>query len=174
MSEIIYRSERPNDYEGISKINDLAFGRPNEGKLIEALRSNEEFIPELSLVADRDGMLLGHILFYPIHIDGGGKKHPCLSLAPLAVLPEYQSKGIGGELTKIGLIKSREAGYDTILVIGHPSYYPKFGFVTASGKDIQCPFPAPDEAFMLIELREGALDGKSGMGVFPNEYSEFS
>ncbi len=170
--EINIRSEKAGDEAGIRKVNDLAFGRPVEGKLIDNLREKEGFVEELSIVAELDGEVVGHILFFPVHISDGEVFHLSLSLAPLAVIPDQQKKGIGLQLTEEGLKVARELDFSSVLVIGHPEYYPKAGFSKASGFDIQCPFPAPDEAFMAIELIEGAFNGVSGMAVFPEEYND--
>ena len=169
---VIIRSEEAGDKTGIRRVNDLAFGQPVEGKLIDNLREKAGFLKELSIVAELDGEVVGHILFFPIHISDGEVFHLSLSLAPLAVIPDQQKKGIGLQLTEEGLKVARELDFSSVLVIGHPEYYPKAGFSKASGFGLQCPFPAPDEAFMAIELIEGAFNGVSGMALYPEEYSE--
>ncbi len=169
---IIYRSETPGDEEGISRVNDLAFGQPNEGRLVAALRAKPEYKRELSLVADTDGRIVGHILLYPIHVRTANDHVTSLSLAPLAVIPKYQNKGIGGTLILKGLKAAKMLGFTSVFVLGHPDYYPRFGFTRASEWGIYCPFQAPDDAFMAIELEEGTLDGVRGTVIFPEEYSE--
>lgn len=172
MNEVI-RSETPKDFEQITILNDLAFKRPNEGLMISALRKNNKFIPELSLVAEIDSKIVGHILFFPLNIISGEKNYEVLSLAPLAVLPEYQKKGIGKELVTEGLKKSKDMGYKAIVVLGHPTYYPKFGFEPASKWNIKPPFDdVPDEASMGLELLEGFLRDKAGGIEYPAEYYE--
>jgi putative acetyltransferase len=152
-------------------VNDLAFNQPNEGRMIEALRKNKKFISELSLVAEIDSKVAGHILFFPLNIISGEKSFEVLSLAPMAVLPEYQNNGIGKKLVTEGLKKSKEMGYKAVVVLGHPTYYPKFGFERASKWNIKLPIEnVPDEASMAIELEEGFLKDKAGIIEYPAEY----
>ena len=152
-------------------MNDLAFNQPNEGRMIEALRKNKKFIPKLSLVAEIDSKVVGHILFFPLNIISGEKSFEVLSLAPMAVLPEYQNKRIGKKLVTEGLKKSKEMGYKAVVVLGHPTYYPKFGFELASKWNINLPIEnVPDEASMAIELEEGFLKDKAGIIEYPAEY----
>ena len=166
------RPETPSDYPAIIEVNDLAFGQPAEGKLVENLRKNPKFVPELSLVAEADGKIIGHILFFPIIIRSAtGKEKETISLAPVAVRPEFQKKGIGGELIKTGLEVCRHLGYDSVIVLGHPEYYPKFGFKQAGSWGIIDPFGAPSEAFMALELQEGALEGAGGVVEYPEEFN---
>lgn len=169
--DITLRFEKSRDYKDITRINDLAFGQKNEGILIEHLRKNRDFLPELSIVAEKDGIIIGHILFFPIQIKSKDNSYKSVSLAPMAVLPEYQNQGIGGKLIRYGLEKCREKGYQSVIVLGHPEYYPRFGFEKASKWGIRPPFEAPDEAFMAIELIEGGLKGISGVVEYPDEYS---
>jgi len=167
MNEVNIRSERQNDYEQITEVNNLAFNQPNEGLMISALRKNNKFIPELSLVAEIDSKVVGHILFFPLNIISGEKSYEVLSLAPMAVLSEYQKKGIGKNLVTEGLKKAKE------VVLGHPTYYPKFGFEPASKWNIKLPIDdVPDEASMAIELEEGFLEDKAGVIEYPVEYYE--
>lgn len=168
---ITLRFETANDYKDITKINDLAFGQKNEGILIEHLRKNRAFLPELSIVAEKDGMIVGHILFFPIQIKSGDNSYKSVSLAPMSVHPDFQNQGIGGKLVRYGLEKCREKGFKSVIVLGHPEYYPRFGFMKASIWGIRPPFDAPEEAFMAIELIEGGLKGISGVVEFPDEYS---
>jgi len=166
------RHETPSDYPEISDVNELAFGQTAERKLVENLRKNSKFVPELSLVAEADGKIIGHILFFPIIIKSTeGKKKETISLAPVAVRPEFQKKGIGSELIKTGLEVCRQLGYDSVVVLGHPEYYPRFGFKQAGSWGIKDPFGAPAEAFMALELQEGALKGAGGVVEYPEEFN---
>ncbi len=169
--DIRLRYENRRDYKDIIRINDLAFGQKNEGILIEHLRKNRDFLPELSIIAEKDGIIIGHILFFPVQIKSKDNSYKSVSLAPMAVLPEYQNQGIGSKLVRYGLEKCRERGYQSVIVLGHPEYYPRFGFEKASKWDIRPPFEAPDEAFMALELIEGGLKGTSGVVEYPDEYS---
>ena len=164
--------EQPIYYDAIDEINNLAFGQPQETGLIRSLRKLNDYIPELSLIAFNDDDAIGHILFFPIVIISDDREFQTLSLAPMAVVPEYQNKGMGGELVRHGLSQANKLGFNSVLVLGHPNYYPRFGFEKAGKWNIKCPWEAPDEAWMAIELKAGALVGKAGMAVFPKEYEE--
>jgi putative acetyltransferase len=168
--EIEIRPESPDDYTGIRLVCDLAFGRPNEGEMVTALRHNPRFIKELSLVAQAGGTVVGHILFFPIDIVTPDGPVPSLSLAPLAVYPEYQNMGIGGKLIEAGIGAARSKGFASIILVGHPGYYPRFGFEPAVRWGIRPLFDAPREAFMALALSEGGLEGISGVVAYPPEY----
>ena len=170
MFSISIRPEREEDYAAIGEINRVAFGRENEARLVQNLRRSPNFIPELSLVAVKDGSVVGHILFSPIAIQLGDGNLPALALAPLAVRPEYQNQGIGSQLLRHGLKQCRDFGHKVIVVVGHPEYYPRFGFSSARAKGLDALFPVPDEAFMALELVPGDLNGVSGMVIYPEEF----
>lgn len=130
--EVNVRQEIESDYLDVYELNKLAFGEDNEAKLVERLRNCDSFIPELSLVATIDNKIVGHILFTGIKIkDENDQKFDSLALAPMAVRPELQKQGIGGQLIQKGLKKARELGHKSVIVLGHEHYYPKFGFVPA-------------------------------------------
>jgi len=166
---MIIRKESRDDFGCIHNIHRQAFGQDDEGELVERLRASDHFIPELSLVAEENGTIIGHILFLKITISGH-HEYGSLVLAPMAVLPMYQRQGIGGKLVGNGLNKAGELGFDAVIVVGHPEYYPRFGFEQASKWGITCPFEVPDEAFMAIELYGGSLAGTSGVARFPKEF----
>lgn len=169
--DIEIRPELPDDYPGIRQVNELAFGQPNEGRMVEELRRNPRFIPELSLVAVDHDMVVGHILFFPVSIAREDSTTMALSMAPMAVLPEHQGKGIGGRLIEGGIAAAGTMGYDSIIVLGHPGYYPRFGFQPASKWRVQPPYEGvPDEAFMAMELGKNSLEGKAGVVAYPREY----
>jgi putative acetyltransferase len=171
MSDIIIRTEDKKDYEAVTRINDLAFNQPNEGIMISKLRKNDKFISDLSIVAEIESKVAGHILFFPLNIVSEEKSFEILSLAPMAVLPEYQRQGIGKKLVIEELKKSKELGFKAVVVLGHPEYYPKFGFERASKWNIKPPIEdVPDEASMAVELVEGFLTDKVGVVEFPSEY----
>jgi predicted N-acetyltransferase YhbS len=170
-NEYTNKKEEVNGRIQIYEVNKLAFQQENEGKLIEKIRKSENFVPELSIVAEVDNRIVGHILFSKIIIIGNSD-YESLALAPMAVIPEFQRRGIGSELIKIGMEKAKELGFDSIIVIGHKEYYPKFGFQRASRWDIKCPFEVPDDVFMAIELTEKALEGKAGTVKYPDEFNE--
>jgi putative acetyltransferase len=166
------RSEKPEDYESIYNVNKLAFKGEVEAKLVDKLRKTEGFIPELSLVATKDDEVVGHILFSIIHIQTDTKRVPVLALAPMAVLPQHQKQGIGSRLVREGLIKCKELGYKAVILVGHPNYYPRFGFTPAKEIGLELPFDAPSEAFMAYEIIPQALEGTKGMVVYPPEFAE--
>jgi predicted N-acetyltransferase YhbS len=166
---MIIRQEKNEDFKSIYEINYQAFKQKNESELIERIRSSKNFVPELSLIAEKNGKIVGHILLSKIKIKGE-KEYESLILAPLAVLPELQKQGIGEKLITEGLRKAKELGFSSVIVVGHKDYYPKYGFEKASKWNIKCSFKVPDEAFMAIELNIGALAEKSGIVEFPKEF----
>jgi putative acetyltransferase len=167
---IIIRPETEKDYPKIAEVNELAFGQGNESLLIEMLRNTSDYISDLSLVAEYKNDVVGHILFYPVKIIDSNRKHDTLALAPMSVHPDYQKKGIGSELIREGLKRAKDMGYVSVIVVGHPEYYPKFGFRKASKYDIQAPFDVPDDAFLALELIEGALKKIRGVVEYPKPF----
>ncbi|SHF62860.1 Predicted N-acetyltransferase YhbS [Streptoalloteichus hindustanus] len=146
------RPETPADIPAIRAIVTAAFPTPLEADLVDALRADPlAWIPELSVVAQApDGTLAGHALLTRCHVDG----HPALALAPCAVLPAHQRSGAGSAAIRAALTAARERGEGLVLVLGHPEYYPRFGFVPASRYGIRAPFEVPDEAMMALPLEE--------------------
>lgn len=167
---IVIRPEEVGDWPAIDEVNNLAFGQPNEGELVRLLRKASRFVPGLSLVAEVEGQVVGHILFYPIDIRGSERSVECLALAPMAVVPAHQNKGVGSQLVRDGLAAAGRLGFGSVVVIGHPAYYPRFGFSPASKWGIRAPFDAPDEALMALELVAGSLVGSAGILVYPDEF----
>ena len=164
--------EKKKDYHVIKEINDLAFGQDSESKLIENIRNTDDFIPELSLVFENEKLeVIGHILFSLITIETKTESIPSLALAPMAVNPDFQNQGIGSLLVKEGLHRCEELGHDSVVVLGHPNFYPKFGFIPASEKGIKCPFEVPSEAFMVFEIKPGAWNDVQGTVQYPKVFS---
>lgn len=171
--DILIRQEQEKDIDAVYQVVKSAFetmpqADGDEQDLVNRLRKSEAFIPELSLVAECDGKIIGHILFTKMKIGG----QPSLALAPVAVLPEYQNQGIGGKLIMEGHRLARELGYGPVIVVGHPAYYPRFGYKPASRWNITAPFEVPDEAFMALELLEGGLKDVSGEIEYVKEFFE--
>ncbi len=154
------RPESENDSEAIYFINVAAFPTTAEAELVNGLRRDAD--PFLSLVAENDGEICGHILFTPATaLENPGLK--ILGLAPMAVTPDKQNQGIGSALVRAGLERARELGYQAVIVLGHPEYYPKFGFQPASSFGIRSEYNVPDEVFMAQELVPGSLEFTSGL-----------
>ncbi len=167
------RPEEKTDYAAITQVNDLVFGRPEEGCLIENLRLLPEFDPRLSLVAEHKGKIIGHVVFFPINLQSKiGDEFPCLSLGPIAVTPEYQNQGIGGQLIEAGHRTARELGFTSVVLLGHPDYYPRFGYLPAEKWDLTNPWNITGDPWMAIELIEGALEGKAGAVIYPEAFNE--
>ena len=167
---LVIRPEKPEDVAAIRQVNEEAFGGQNEADIIEKLRSRQAFT--LSLVATRTDKVIGHILFSPVTIESESESYAALGLGPVAVLPPYQNKGIGSQLVRTGIEICRKAGHEVIVLVGHPTYYPRFGFLRASTYDLKCEYDVPDEAFMALELHQSALEGRSGTVKFRPEFSE--
>jgi putative acetyltransferase len=165
---LVIRPEQPGDAEAIRRVNDLAFGREGEAQLVDRLRRSNGFVPALSLVAEAGGQVAGHILFTKVHIIGsGGGRYETLALAPVAVLPARQRQGIGERLVRRGLADAGQLGYRSVVVLGHPAYYPRFGFRPAGQWGIKAPFPVSPDAFMALELVPGGLAGAPGTVQYP-------
>jgi putative acetyltransferase len=163
------RPEQPTDHDQVFQVNQLAFGQPDEARLVQALRSSSAFIPELSLVAVEDERIVGHILFSRIAVRSGTTTHQALALAPIAVLPTRQRVGIGSSLVRRGLLEARQLGHRVVIVVGHPEYYPRFGFVPCEPLGVRSPFAVSPRAFMLLELEPNALAGVRGEVEYPPE-----
>jgi putative acetyltransferase len=164
------RSETPEDREAIYHINEAAFGQKKEPELVEKLRNRDALI--ISLVAVSDGQTVGNITFSAVTVKSESSDFQAISLSTMAVLPEYQRRGIGSQLVKAGLEECRLIGQEIVVVVGHPEYYPRFGFVQARTKGLDCEFKVPDEAWMLCELRDGALAVRRGTVFYQPEFRE--
>jgi putative acetyltransferase len=167
------RPEIPSDRDAIFQVNAQAFGRDEEARLVDSLRQSSAFIPALSLVAGLPGhapQIVGHILFTRMSVKDADRSHDALALAPLAVMPAHQKRGIGSALVRHGLAESTRLGHRIVIVLGHPDYYPKFGFLPASRFGIRAPFEARPEAFMALELQAGALRHVHGEAEYAPEF----
>lgn len=165
------REERAEDYEAVRVINDKAFGQPDEGRIVDKIREMCEDI--LSLVAVEGEKAVGHIFFSPVVINHSGKTIKGMGLAPMAVLPALQNKGIGSLLVKEGIKRVMETGCPFIIVLGHEKYYPRFGFETASNYGIQPQWEGvPDEAFMVMIMDKETMAGISGVAIYRKEFDE--
>jgi putative acetyltransferase len=155
------RFETPQDYPVVYEVNQGAFGRRAEADLVEELRKAGQ--PTLSLVAEQDGQIVGHIFFSPVTVKSPAGDWRAMGLGPMAVRPAWQGQGIGSQLVRRGLQACLTAGWDVVVVLGHSEFYPRFGFKISRPLGITWANPAPEEAFMLAELQPGALGGRSGV-----------
>lgn len=164
------RGEQPRDTEAIYEVSRASFATQAEADLVNALRAADALA--LSLVATEKGDVVGHVAFSPVEIRSDGGTFDAVGLAPLAVVPEYQRKGIGSELVERGLQRLDASGHAIVVVLGDPQYYRRFGFVPARMHRIRWEHDAPEEAFMVKELREGALEDVSGTARFRPEFDD--
>ena len=158
---ITVRDERPEDEGAVRSVNAAAFGRPIEGAIVDRLRG--ETRPYIGLVAVDDGDVVGHIAFSAATLHCYNAPYPIVALGPMAVLPGRQRAGIGSALVRAGLTTCRAQGHDIVVVLGHPTFYPRFGFVPSRPLGVMTEYDVPDEAFMIAELSPEALRGRRGV-----------
>jgi len=169
--DIMLRKETPDDYGQVAGVIRMAFCQENEATLVEKLRQNPKYNANLSMVADYKGNVIGHILFFPIVIRTGESEIESLALAPLSISPEFQRMKIGGRLIQYGLRAAKNIGHSSVIVLGHPEYYSRFGFAPARKWGIVAPFEVPIDALMGIELEENALINAEVMVEYPIEFA---
>ena len=168
---VTIRPERPADVASVRRINEQAFGQPAEAILVDRLRAA---CPQaVSLVAEDDGQVVGHILFTPVVLEGRERQVVGMGLAPMAVLPERQRGGIGSALVRHGLDRLRERGCPFVVVVGHADYYPRFGFDRASRHGFASQWEGiPDQAFMALVLDAPAVAGVTGVARYRPEFDD--
>ncbi|MGH7367544.1 MAG: GNAT family N-acetyltransferase [Candidatus Rokuibacteriota bacterium] len=157
------RAEQAGDQAAVRAVNVAAFETPAEANLVDALRAQAR--PVVSLVAESAGAIVGHVMFSPVVLPG----HPALTLmglGPMAVAPARQRVGVGSALVRAGLAECRRLDADAVVVLGHPAYYPRFGFAAGVRFGLGCEYDVPAEAFMVLELRPGALRGAAGTAQY--------
>lgn len=154
------RSETAGDTPAIHQVNRLAFGRDNESQLVDKLRLEGAIIE--SLVAIQDEQVVGHILISPVQVHSDDSNWDAVALGPMAVLPSHQKQGIGSALIRAVFAELKRKGHYAVIVLGHPEYYPRFGFRPSKPLGIRWENEVPDEVFMVAELEEGALRGRTG------------
>jgi putative acetyltransferase len=164
------RPEQPQDYPAVFLVNERAFGTPTEARLVDTIRPVVQ--PLISLVAALEDRVVGHILFTPVTVQGDTHAWRAMALGPMAVLPEYQNQGIGSRLVFAGLEACRRIGEQVVFVLGHPEFYPRFGFQPATGKGLHYKHPDFDPYFMVAELSPGALNGRSGWVKYHDEFDK--
>ena len=167
---ITIRPEQPEDAPQVRHVNEQAFGQRLEADLVEAL---QQACPDaLSLVAE-DADIVGHILFTPVTIEGAKGQVAGMGLGPMAVIPERQRQGIGARLVERGLETLRKHGSPFVVVVGHPEYYPRFGFERASARGLASQWEGiPDSAFMVVILDEQVMKGVSGTARYRREFDD--
>ena len=168
---VLIRAERDTDRAAVDAVNAAAFPTPLEADLVDALR--REARPLVSLVAERDGAVVGHILFSPVTHENSPDLR-IMGLAPMAVAPDHQRSGIGSALVRAGLDECRQLGFAAVVVLGHPEYYPRFGFSPSVRWGIRSEYDVPDDVFMALELEPGALRGAAGTVRYHPAFSEVS
>ncbi len=154
----------------IEAFKDDPIGDHTEHFLVNRLRKSDAFIPELSLVAELNGKVVGHILLTRMIIKNDNQSHSSLSLAPVSVHPAHQGKGIGCSLIRKAHEVAISLGHKSIILLGHKDYYPRFGYKQASAFGVKLPFDVPDKYCMALELVEDGLKGVSGMVEYPKEF----
>lgn len=169
---ITIRAEKPEDATQVRLVHELAFAQPLEAGLVDRLR---QACPDaLSLVAVDDAVV-GHILFTPVAVESAGRRLLGMGLAPMAVAPDRQRQGIGSQLVRRGLETLRQRGCPFVVVVGHPEYYPRFGFGPASRHGLASQWEGvPDAAFMALVLDQSAMAGMSGVATYREEFDEVS
>ena len=168
---IIIRPEKPEHVQGVRMVEERAFNRTGEADLVDCLRARGAVT--LSLVAVEDGQVLGHVLFSPVTIGEGPDALLAQGMGPVAVLPERQNEGIGSRLVRAGLEECRQANVPAVVVLGNPKYYMRFGFGPARRFGIRFPDAnVPEDAFMVIELHRGILDGHAGDVIYQPEFMD--
>ncbi len=166
---MIIRTETNRDFGAVFQLNYNAFGnREDESRLIERIRASEQYIPELSIVAEIDREIVGHIMLSKATVRERDKETDVIVLAPIAVKPSFQKQGIGSQLIEEGIRRCKALGYGLVLLIGHPGYYPRLGFQPARQHGLELTqFDVPDEVFMVVEVMDGKLQEISGELLYP-------
>jgi putative acetyltransferase len=165
------RPETRTDFGDVRSVHERAFAPSHEeADLVDALRGSGVHVPELCLVAVRAGAVVGHIAFSEARLDSG---HPVLALAPMGVLPEHQRQGVGSALVSEGLRRAADMDFPLVVVVGHPEYYPRFGFEPADALGVRAPFAVPAEAWMLRRLPAYRPDAR-GTVAYPGAFASLT
>lgn len=166
MTALVVRDEGIGDAVAVRDVVARAFEQAEEALLVDRLRAAGKAI--ITMVAERDAQVVGSVLFSPVTLEG----EPFgLGLAPLAVAPEVQKQGIGAALVQAGLARARATGHGSVVVLGSPAYYGRFGFAPAEGHRLRCEYDVPAGVFQVVELTLGALVGRSGLVRYASEFA---
>jgi len=168
---MLIRVEEEHDKDPVYSVNRSAFETQSEAELVDAIRKHAK--PIVSLIAEEKGTLVGHIMFSPVSLSG----HPdfkLMGLAPMAVVAEYQRKGVGSNLIREGLKKCRLLGFQAVVVLGHPAYYPRFGFRPSYRYGIDSEYDVPENVFMILELSPGVLLNKNGRITYHSVFGDIT
>jgi len=174
--DVNIRTEVKQDFKAVFEVIKNAFENEEysdhkEHYLVERLRSSDAFVPELSLVAEVKNEIVGYILLTKIDIvDANANRYNSLALAPVAVLQTFQGNGIGGKLIETAHKKAKDLGFGSVVLLGHESYYPRFGYKRTKEFGIKLPFNVPDANCMAIELNENSLQDVNGIVQYPKEF----
>lgn len=175
--KLTLRQETPNDFFEVANVVEQAFQHvgisdQQEHFLVDRLRKSNAFVPELSIVAESNNEIIGHILLTKISIVNNSTSFESLALAPVSVLPKFQNQGIGGKLIEESHRMAKELNFKSIVLLGHENYYPKFGYELTKKYNIEIPFDAPEENCMVIELVPNGLKGVSGKVEYHSAFFE--
>lgn len=166
LMNLFIRLEVKQDFESIRTVNRLAFSQEDEGQLVDALRDGG--VLALSMVADLDGQVVGHISVSELKIVTADQTTDALALAPMSILPEHQRQGIGSRLIQAALDRCRDDGHRIVVVLGHPSYYSRFGFSAELARPLDSPYAG--DSFLALELVPGALEGVTGRVTYARPF----
>ena len=166
----ILRTETPPDHAAVRRVHEGAFATAAEAKLTDLLRMSNSFVPELSIVAEIDGELVGHVILTHATIEGRPDVTDFLVLGPIGVLPEKQKMGVGSALMNDALQRASSAGFRAVALIGHPTYYSRFGFLPGARFGLRSTYDVPEDVFMVCPLIENGLDAIRGTLLFPAEF----
>ncbi|HEY9197760.1 MAG TPA: N-acetyltransferase, partial [Gammaproteobacteria bacterium] len=166
MQEVIVRAEAPEDVRAIDVVNLSAFQGEEEARLVTAIRASAEFIPDLSLVAELNGRIVGHLLLSKVQLQRAGDSRPILALGPMSVVPSQSHRGIGSALIQAAIGRARDMRYTAIVVAGQPEYYERFDFKPALNWTLSSNLRLPADALTAMELVPGTLQN-GGQVVYP-------
>lgn len=166
----IVRTERAEDIPAIRVIIEKAFQQTEEADIVDSLRQSCD--DAISLVAEDSGQVIGHLMFSPVELSSNDRRIVGMGLAPMAVLPERQRQGVGRQLVEAGISLLKERSCPFVIVLGHPKYYPRFGFEPASKYNLKCQWDdVPNEAFMALVFDPESLEGAQGVAKYKEEFA---